>query len=95
MNTPSYKFKNILCAINRDDRHNNLEQIKEWLMQQISVDPGASACYDSIQEAYTVNTWADNTDFKEHSLWKTMSNHDSCISFQDIVKIMEMVRQII
>ena len=86
MNTPSYKFKKMICANNRDDRHKILEPIKNWLMSQISVDPMASACYASIQEAYQVNSWADNKAFKEHYLWYMMSNHDSCISFQEIVK---------
>jgi len=86
MNTPSYKFKKMICANNRDDRHKILEPIKNWLMQQISVDPMASACYASIQEAYQVNSWADNKAFKEHYLWHMMSNHDSCVSFQEIVK---------
>jgi hypothetical protein len=86
MNTPSYKFKKMICAHNRDDRHKILEPIKNWLMQQISVDPMASACYASIQEAYQVHSWADNRAFKEHYLWQMMSNHDSCVSFQEIVK---------
>ena len=86
MNTPSFKFKKMICAHNRDDRDKILYPIKNWLMQQISVDPKASACYASIQEAYQVNTWADNKAFKEHYLWAVMSNHDSCVSFQEIVK---------
>lgn len=86
MNTPSFKFKKKICAQNKDDRHRILGSIKDWLMKQISVDPMASACYNSIQEAYMVNTWADNKTFKEHYLWDMMSNHDSCISFQEIVK---------
>ena len=86
MNTPSYKFKKMICAHNRDDRDKILYPIKNWLIQQISVDPKASACYASIQEAYQVNTWADNKAFKEHYLWAVMSNHDSCVSFQEIVK---------
>jgi hypothetical protein len=86
MNTPSFKFKKMICAHNKDDREIILRPIKDWLMQQIAVDPKASACYASIQEAYMVNTWADNKAFKEHYLWNMMSNHDSCISFQEIVK---------
>ena len=86
MNTPSFKFKKMICAQNRDDRHKILGLINNWLMQQIPIDPNASACYNSIQEAYQVNTWADNKAFKEHHMWYAMSNHDSCISFQEIVK---------
>ena len=60
--------------------------IYNWLCLQISVDPYASACYNSIQEIYAVNSWADNKTFKAHHMWDTMSNHDSCVSFQEIVK---------
>jgi HNH endonuclease len=86
MNTPSFKFKKMICAHSRDDRDKILYPIKNWLIQQISVDPKASACYSSIQEIYQVNTWADNKSFKEHYMWAIMSNHDSCVSFQEIVK---------
>ncbi len=55
-------------------------------MQQTLVDPKASACFLSIQEAYNVNSWSDNKAFKDHWLWAAMSNHDSCVSFQEIVK---------
>lgn len=86
MNTPSFIFKKMVCRQNKDDRQRILGLIKDWLMRQISVEPGAKACYDSIQEAYMVNTWADNKAFKEHYLWNMMPNHDSCVSFQEIVK---------
>ena len=86
MNTPSYKFKKMICAHSRNDRQTILEPIKNWLMQQSRVDPMASACYSTIQEAYAVNSWADDKTFKEHGLWHMMSNYDSCVSFQEIVK---------
>ena len=95
MNTPSYKFKKMICAHNRDDRHKILEPIKNWLMQQISVDPNASACYNFIQQAYMENqnlssngktVKENNKAFREHWLWNDMSNHDKCVSFQEIVK---------
>lgn len=56
-----------------------------WLMLQTAHDTGASMCYNSIQEAYQVNSWADNKAFKDHYLWFTMPNHDSCRSLQAIV----------
>lgn len=86
MNTASFKFKNMICKQDRDARYKILDSIKNWLIQQIPLDPKASACYASIQEAYQVNTWAENKTFKEHYFWDMMSNHDSCISFQEIVK---------
>ena len=86
MNTPSFKFKKMICANNKDDRNKILEPIKTWLMQQISIDSNASACYSSIQELYQINSWLDNKSFKEHYIWNVMPNHDSCISFQEIVK---------
>jgi hypothetical protein len=86
MNTPSIKFKKMLCSADKNTRSQILPPILNWLMQQISVDPMASACHASIQEAYQVNTWADNRTFKEHYFWDIISNHDSCISFQEIVK---------
>ena len=75
-----------ICALSKDDRELVLFPIYNWICMQTSVDPKASACYASIQEAYQVNSWADNKAFKEHYLWQMMSNHDSCISFQEIVK---------
>lgn len=95
MNTPSYKFKKMICANSRDDRHRILGLIKDWLLNQSSVDPGASACYSSIQQAYMENQALcsngkkekdNNKAFKEHWLWNMMPNHDSCVSFQEIVK---------
>jgi hypothetical protein len=95
MNTPSFKFKKMICAHNRDDRLKILYPIKEWLMLQTSVDPKAYDCFISIQEAYTQsqnlssNGKSDrenNKAFREHYLWNSMSNHDSCVSFQEIVK---------
>jgi HNH endonuclease len=85
----------MICAHNRDDRTRILGPIKDWLMKQISVDPNASACYNSIQEVYHLNQNLacngksdkdNNKAFKEHYIWDMMSNHDSCISFQEIVK---------
>lgn len=95
MNTPSIKFKKMICANSREDRHKVLEPIKEWLLHQIPVDPTASACYNSIQEVYQVNTWADNKAFKDHPIWYLMSNHDSCISFQEIVKAKGVPKKIV
>jgi hypothetical protein len=69
--------------------------IMNWLRQQNAIDRNASACYNSIQEAFMVNqTLASNGNsekennkaFREHYLWNMMSNHDSCVSFQEIVK---------
>jgi hypothetical protein len=86
MNTPSFKFKKMLCAQSKEDRHKILEPIKNWLQQQIPVDPNASACYNSIQELCSLNTWVDTKSFKTHYTWDVISNHDSCVSFQEIVK---------
>ena len=95
MNTPSYKFKKMICAHNRSDRHTILYPIMNWLSQQISVDPKASACYASVQQAFMENQnlcsngkteKENNKAFKEHWFWGMMSNHDSCVSFQEIVK---------
>jgi hypothetical protein len=86
MNTSSFKFKKMICAHKRDDRERILFPIYNWLIHQIEHDPNAAACYNSIQELYAVNSWADNKAFKEHYAWDIMSNHDSCVSFQEIVK---------
>ena len=95
MNTPSYKFKKMICAHSRDDRTKILIPIINWLRQQISVDPNASACYNSIQEVFMTNQNLasngnsekdNNKAFREHYLWNMMSNHDSCVSFQEMVK---------
>jgi hypothetical protein len=86
MPTPSIKFKKMLCANDQETRRQILDPLLSWLGQQISVDPMASACYNSIQTAYQVNSWADNKAFKEHWLWNVMSNHNECISFQEIIK---------
>jgi hypothetical protein len=86
MSTPSIKFKKMLCANDKNTRQQILQPLMQWIMNQIQHDSKASACYNSIQEAFQVNSWADNKAFKEHYLWFMMSNHDSCVSFQEIVK---------
>jgi len=86
MPTPSIKFKKMLCANDRNTRIQILQPLMTWLMRQIEADKMASACYNSLQEIYQVNTWADNSAFKDHYMWFTMSNHDACTSFQEIVK---------
>ena len=86
MDLPSIKFKKMLFSNEKIVRTRVLYSLTNWLQQQISVDPLASACYNSIQEAYQVNSWADDTTFKNHHLWFMMPNHDSCVSFQQIVK---------
>ena len=86
MPTPSIKFKKMLFAYDKQTRHQILYRLLDWLSQQQQHDPKAGACYCSIQEAYNVNSWADQKAFKEHYLWNMMPNHDSCVSFQEIVK---------
>lgn len=86
MNTPSFKFKKMICSQSRDDRRKIMDPILEWLQTQTSVDPMANACYNTIQEMFQVNSWADNKAFKEHYIWDILPNHNSCISFQEIVK---------
>jgi hypothetical protein len=86
MNTPSYKFKKMICAQVRNDIYKILEPIARWLYEQISIDPNATALINSINQIIAINSWADNKAFKEHYTWDIMSNHDSCISFQEIVK---------
>jgi hypothetical protein len=88
MNTPSFKFKKMICAHNRDDRQMIITPIYTWLLDQIDKDPKASSCYNWIQELYFLNldSNVDNKTFKRHYIWDTASNHDSCISFQEIVK---------
>jgi hypothetical protein len=86
MPTPSIKFKKMLCNYDRLTRDKILSPLMNWLSQQISVDPNASAFYNTLQEILAVNSWAETKAFKEHHMWLTISNHDSCISFQEIVK---------
>ena len=80
------KFKKMLCKYDKGEREQILNLLRNWLMQQIAHDGGAAMCYNSIQEAYQVNSWADNKAFKDHYLWFSMPNHDSCLSFQEIVR---------
>ncbi len=86
MNTPSFKFKKMICAHSPVDRRKILDPIKEWLQKQIPVDPMALAFCNAINEMHAVNSWADNKAFKNHYLWDTFSNHDECVSLQEIVK---------
>ena len=86
MALPSIKFKNILVKMERDDRARILQPLMDWLRQQITYDPQANHCYSTIQEAYLVNTWATDKEFKSHYLWNSMPNHNNCVSFQEIVK---------
>lgn len=85
MTTPAMKFNTMLCSKKKEHRHQILQSLLTWLMTQ-TADPVANACYSSLQEAFQVNTWADNKSFKDHYFWYMMSNHDSCVSFQEIVK---------
>jgi hypothetical protein len=86
MSTPSIKFKKMLCTYDRNTRHQILSKLMLWLQQQKVHDINANSCYNSFQEAFQVNTWASNVEFKDHYFWFTMSNHDNCISFQEIIK---------
>jgi hypothetical protein len=86
MATPSIKFKKLLFANDKNTRSQILYPLMNWLRQQTSVDSMASSCYATIQEAYQVNSWADDKSFKDHHLRFSMPNYDSCVSFQEIVK---------
>jgi len=76
----------MLFANDKNIRTQILYSLMNWLRQQCQVDPQASSCYISIHEAYQVNFQVDDKAFKDNLLWLTMSNHNSCISFQEIVK---------
>ena len=86
MPTPSIKFKKMLCANDRNTREQILKPLLQWLTAQIPHDPLAAACYNSLQEIYQTNTWADNKAFKDHYFWGMIQNYDTCVSFQEIVK---------
>lgn len=92
MPTPSIKFKKMLFSYDKETRRQILDPLLDWLRKQIPNDPNASACYNSIQTIHSVNSWFDTPafnsqkEFKNHAVWMTLSNHDSCISFQEIVK---------
>jgi hypothetical protein len=82
----------MLFSYDKETRRQILEILLEWLRKQIPNDPNASECYNSLQTMYAVNSWFDTPtfnalkEFKNHSVWITLCNHDSCISFQEIVK---------
>lgn len=86
MATPSLKFKKMLCAWDTNARRQLLPPLMGWLSCQATHDPKASACSNSLQELYAVNSWATPKEFKEHFAWNVMSNYDDCVSFQEIVK---------
>jgi len=92
MTTPSIKFKKLLFTHEKDARRQILNNLCDWLKEQSTVDSEAKSCYNSIQTIYAANNWTDTPvfdslkEFKNHSIWSTMSNHDSCISFQELVK---------
>lgn len=86
MATPSIKFKKLLFANDKNTRGQILQPLMQWMMDQMSHDSKAGACYNSLQEAYSVNSWAETKAFKDHYLWFMMPNHDTCVSFQEIVK---------
>jgi 5-methylcytosine-specific restriction endonuclease McrA len=86
MASASIKFKKMLCAYDKAARDQILYRLMNWVGLQFTVDPGATACYTFIQEAYQINSWTDTKAFKNHYFWATMANHDTCVSFQEIVK---------
>jgi hypothetical protein len=86
MSLANIKFKTMLCRHEKESRRQILDALLQWLPKQFTHDPGATACYNSLQEAYAVNGWADNKAFKDHYLWFSMQNHNTCRSFQEIVK---------
>jgi hypothetical protein len=86
MSLSNIKFKTMLCRHDKESRRQILDALLQWLSQQFAHDAGAMACYNSLQEAYAVNGWAENKAFKEHYLWFPMQNHNTCRSFQEIVK---------
>jgi hypothetical protein len=86
MASVSIKFKRLLFGNSQDDRRQILLALKDWLTKQIPHDPSASACYATIQDAYQLNSWASNKEFKSHYMWDILSNYDNCPSFQEIVK---------
>jgi len=76
----------MICSHNQDERRQILVTLTDWLMSQIPLDPLANQCFSAFNEICSVNSWASNNDFKNHYMWNTMPNHNSCISFQAIVK---------
>jgi hypothetical protein len=82
----SINFKSMLCRKDRETRRQILDMLLTWLQTQFAIDPRATACWNSLQEAMAVNGYASNSEFKDHYLWFSMSNHNTCPSFQKIVK---------
>ena len=87
MNTPSYKFKKMIFEQNNNDRKTILSIIYNWMLLQVDTDKKALACYETIEKIHLLaDTGVDDKTFKEHHVWGSMSNHDSCLSFQEFVK---------
>jgi hypothetical protein len=86
MPTPSIKFKVMLLRHDRNTRMQILSALDTWINNQFSVDPKSQACRNAMYEILMVNSWATDKELKDHILWYVMSNHDSCVSFQEIVK---------
>lgn len=86
MALPSIKFKKALLRMDQASREITLYRLKEWLIQQVNYDPNASQCHQWIQTLHAENAHMTNSSFKQSYTWDLMTNHDKCISFQEIVK---------
>lgn len=94
MSLTNIKFKSMLCRHDKDARRQILDLLLPWVSQQMPHDSGALACYNSLMEAHAVNGWASDKEFKDHYLWFSFVNHNSCRSFQEIVKAKLQVPQL-
>ena len=86
MNTPSIKFKKMLCSNSKMDRDRILYDISNWLISQASIDPQASACQHNIQQLHYNNSRYDDKTFKNDIHWNVFVSFNTCVSFQEIVK---------
>lgn len=87
MAEPSIKFKKALMANDQSLRERILWNLMGWLMKQVPHDPMAAACHQWIQSIHSYNAQhLSKKDLNAHCIWDTASNHDKCISFQEIVK---------
>ena len=87
MNTPSFKFKKMICSLKHNERNVVILPIYNWLLDQISLDSKAGECYKAFEELYRSSMIDDDKTFKEHYIWNIMPNYDSCVSFQKIVTV--------
>ena len=86
MNTPSFKFKKMICSHNISDGKLLISRIYNWLGMQLDTDFRAHDLYKCIEQIHLLIIKSERkNEYNGDALWHTLTNYDSCPLFQAIV----------